>query len=111
MSTLFTKIINREIPADIVFENDRLIVIKDINPAAPVHLLLIPKKEIPTLQSVEEEDLSLMSDVVATAQMLADQLGLIGGYRLITNSGPDAGQEIAHLHFHLLAGGKLGKLG
>lgn len=111
MTSLFTKIAKGEIDADIVFENSHVIAIKDINPVAPVHLLIIPKKEIPNLQSVDEDDLSLMGEIVAVAQALAKEFELEEGYRFITNNGPDSGQEIEHLHFHLIGGRRLGQLG
>lgn len=111
MSSIFTKIVKREIPADIVFENDRILAFKDIHPAAPVHLLIIPKKEIPDLQSVKPEDISLISEMAAVAQQLAKEFGVEEGYRLITNNGELSGQQVFHLHFHLLGGRKLGALG
>jgi histidine triad (HIT) family protein len=111
MSTLFERIIQGEVPSEKVFENERFIVIKDIAPKAPVHLLIIPKKPIRDLQSVKEEDLPLMGEAVAIAQKMAEQLGLTkSGYRFITNNGPDAGQVIFHLHFHLLGGRPLGAM-
>ncbi|MGA8163449.1 MAG: HIT domain-containing protein [Waddliaceae bacterium] len=111
MSTIFGKIIAKEMPADIVFENDRILVIKDINPKAPVHLLLMTKKEIPDLQSVSEEDLSLIGEIVQVAQQLAESFQVTDGYRLIVNNGPLSGQTISHLHFHLIGGHQLGAMG
>lgn len=108
MTTIFEKIIKREIPSDIVFENERIIAIKDIHPAAPVHLLIISKKVIPDLQSVTKEDLPLVSEMITVAQSLATKFGIIKGYRLLTNNGTPAGQSIFHLHFHLIGGGHLG---
>jgi histidine triad (HIT) family protein len=110
MKSIFTKIIERELPADIVFENERLIAIKDIHPSAPVHLLIISKKEIPNLQSVSFEDLPLVAEMVEVAQQLATQFGIADGYRLLTNNGANAGQIIPHLHFHLLGGRHLGAI-
>lgn len=110
MTTIFTKIIKGELPAEKVFENERIIAIKDIHPAAPVHILIISKKEIPDLQSVEQEDLPLVAEMISVAQDLARQFGIDKGYRLITNNGTDAGQIIFHLHFHLLGGKNLGPL-
>jgi len=110
MSTIFEKIIKREIPADIVFEDDEIIAFKDIKPAAPVHLLLVPKKVIKDLQSLEKEDLHLMGKITALAQQLAKELGLDDGYRLLVNNGKNAGQEVFHLHFHLLGGKRLGPI-
>lgn len=109
MTTIFGKIINREIPAEIVFENEKVIAIKDIHPHAPIHLLIIPKKEIPDLQSLE--DYTLMGEIVKVAQKLAKEFGIEEGYRLLTNNGPHAGQTVFHLHFHLIGGRKIGALG
>lgn len=109
MTSVFAKIINREIPAEIVFENDQVIAIKDIHPDAPVHLLILPKKEIRDLQSLE--DYALMGEVVKVAQKLAEEFGVADGYRLLTNNGSAAGQTVFHLHFHLIGGRKLGALG
>ncbi|MEM1283051.1 MAG: histidine triad nucleotide-binding protein [Chlamydiota bacterium] len=111
MSTIFSKIVNREIPADIVFENDRILAFKDINPVAPVHLLIIPKKEIPDLQSVTTDDLHLISEMASVAQQLAKEFNVDDGYRLITNNGSPSGQQVFHLHFHLIGGRQLGALG
>jgi len=102
--SLFTKIIDREIPADIVFENERLIAIRDINPQAPVHLLVVPKT--PAFANVTElaiGDPALLAEVVATAHNLAT-LHASGEYRLVFNSGESAGQTVFHVHAHVLAG-------
>ena len=111
MTTVFGKIIRKELPAEIVFENERFIAIKDIYPVAPVHLLIIPKKEISDLQSISQEDCSLMGEVFSIAQRLAKQFGVENGYRLLTNNGADAGQQVFHLHFHLIGGKRLGHIG
>jgi histidine triad (HIT) family protein len=111
MSSIFTKIIKREIPSEIVFEDEELIAFKDIQPAAPVHILIVTKKEIKDLQSLQPADYHLLSKIVQTAQNLARQFGIENGYRLLTNNGPSAGQTIFHLHFHLLGGKQLGALG
>jgi diadenosine tetraphosphate (Ap4A) HIT family hydrolase len=110
MATIFEKIIARELPADILFENGRLIAIRDAYPVAPVHLLIIPKKVIPSLGEMEKEDFPLLSEVGELAQHLAREQGVADGYRLLTNVGADAGQTIFHLHFHLIGGRKLGSL-
>jgi len=110
MSTIFEKIIAKEIPSEIVFENDRIIAIKDINPIAPVHVLILPKKPIKDLQSIENEDLVLIQEIVSVAKEIAIQNGISDGYRLLTNNGPLAGQTIFHLHFHLIGGKKLGAM-
>jgi histidine triad (HIT) family protein len=111
MTTIFGKIIAGELPAEKIFENDKILVIKDLYPKAPVHLLIMPKKEIPNLQSVMQEDLPLICEIIEVAQTLAKQFNVAEGYRLITNNGISAGQSISHLHFHLLGGRNLGMLG
>lgn len=108
--TIFSKIIQGELPADKVFENERIIAIKDINPAAPVHILIISKKQIHDLQSVQAEDLPLVSEMITVAQELAKRFNIANGYRLLTNNGSPAGQTIFHLHFHLIGGRRLGAL-
>lgn len=110
MSTVFEKIISGEIPGEKVFENDRIVAIKDINPAAPVHLLIITRKVIPSLQEVSEKDLPLIAEITKVAQQLAKEFGVENSYRLLTNVGPTAGQSIYHLHFHLIGGGRLGRM-
>lgn len=110
MSTIFGKIIKREIPAEIVFENDRIIAIEDINPVAPVHLLIMPKKEISSLQAMAPEDLPLLGEIITVAQQLAEEYKIKDGYRLLTNNGSRAGQTIFHLHFHLIGGRNLGSM-
>ncbi|MCE3047713.1 histidine triad nucleotide-binding protein [Helicobacter kayseriensis] len=105
MSSIFTKIINGEIPSNKVLENQTCIAIHDISPQAPIHILIIPKKEIKDFQ---ELDLQTMNELMMFIQEVAQKLGLDqSGYRLITNVGKDGGQEIPHLHFHLLGGAKL----
>lgn len=110
MSTIFKKIIMGEIPAEKVYENERILAIKDINPAAPVHILIMPKKEFRDLQSVSSEDLPLLLEIFSVAQELATRYKIAEGYRLLTNNGSQAGQTIYHLHFHLIGGRKLGPL-
>jgi histidine triad (HIT) family protein len=109
--TIFEKIINREIPADIVFENERIIVIKDIAPVAPVHLLIISKKPIMGMQFLEKQDLPLVGEMIQVGQKLAKEFQITDGYRLIINNGREAGQTIFHLHFHLIGGRPLGIMG
>ncbi len=104
MSTVFGKIIRGELPCERVFENDMILAFKDIAPVAPVHILIVPKKEIVNLQAMTAEDLPLMGEVVLVAQKLAIQYGISDGYRLVTNSGQLAGQAVFHLHFHLIGG-------
>lgn len=102
--TIFKKIIDREIPADIVYEDDLCLAFNDINPQAPTHVLLIPKKEIPRVSDLADEDHQLAGHLILTAKKLAAQLGLDGGYRLVVNCGPDGGQEVDHIHIHILGG-------
>lgn len=109
--TIFEKIVKGEIPSEKVFENERIIAIKDIHPVAPVHILIIPKKHIPDLQSVAPEDLPIIQEIVSVAQTLAIRYEITNGYRLLTNNGSLAGQVIFHLHFHLIGGRQLGALG
>jgi histidine triad (HIT) family protein len=112
MKTLFEKIIAGELPSEKVYEDERIVAIKDKYPKAPVHLLIIPKKVIPDLQSVQPEDLPLMGEIVRVAQKLAKEFELEeDGYRLLVNHGPDAGQTIFHLHFHLMGGHPLEAMG
>ena len=111
MASIFTKIINREIPSDIVFENDKVIAFKDINPQAPVHILVVPKKEIATINDIKEEDKELIGEVYLAIGKIAAQLGIAEeGYRVIANCNEYGGQEGLHIHFHLLGGEKLGPL-
>jgi len=111
MTTVFGKIIQGKLPCRKVFENERILAIEDIAPAAPVHILIMPKKEIPNFQSVTEEDMPLIVEIMQVAQQLADEYNIEEGYRLLTNNGSEAGQTIFHLHFHLLGGRKLSHLG
>lgn len=104
MSTIFGKIISGELPAEKVFENDRILAIKDIHPVAPVHLLIMPKKEITGIQNLTKEDFALLEEIILVAQQLAIEFGVQDGYRLLTNNGTLAGQTIFHLHFHLIGG-------
>ena len=105
--TLFEKIINKEIPADILYEDDLSIVIKDINPQAPTHLLIIPKKVIPKLSDAIEEDKQLLGHLMLVAGKMAEKLDLDDTFRLVVNNGAKAGQSVFHLHLHLLSGRSL----
>jgi histidine triad (HIT) family protein len=101
--TLFEKIVRREIPADIVYEEDDFLVIRDINPQAPVHVLMIPKKPIVRVGEASSEDAAVLGKMLASSGKLARQLGVYeSGYRLVINHGPDAGETVPHLHIHLL---------
>ncbi len=110
MTTIFAKIIRGELPCKKVFENEHVIAFEDIAPAAPVHILIVSKKPVENIQSLEEKDFYLVSEIVRVAQILADRLGIAEGYRLVTNSGIEAGQTVFHLHFHLLGGRHLSSL-
>jgi histidine triad (HIT) family protein len=101
---LFQKIIDRQIKADIVYEDDRSLAFRDINPQAPVHVLIIPKKVIATHDAVTPEDRELLGHLHLVAAKLAGQLGLKDGYRLVVNCREQAGQTVPHLHMHLLGG-------
>ena len=104
MSTIFSKIIAREIPAKIVYEDDLCLAFHDVNPQAPTHVLLIPKKEIPRLVDASAEDAALLGHLMLTANKIAQQLGAGEAFRLVVNNGADAGQSVFHLHLHILAG-------
>jgi histidine triad (HIT) family protein len=104
MPTLFTKIVQREIPADIVYEDELCLAFRDINPQAPTHVLLIPKKEMPRLVDATAEDAALLGHLMLTANKIAQQLGVGDAFRLVVNNGADAGQSVFHVHLHILAG-------
>ena len=106
MSTIFAKIIRHEIPADIVYEDDLCLAFRDVNPQAPTHVLLIPKKEIPRLVDATPEDAALLGHLLLTANKIAQQLGVGDAFRLAVNNGAGAGQSVFHLHVHILAGRK-----
>lgn len=111
MATIFTKIINREIPASIIYEDDLVIAFKDINPAAPIHILVVPKKEIPTLNDVKEEDSKYMVAIFSAIRKITSDLNIQEeGYRVIANCNSFGGQEVFHLHFHILGGKPLNGL-
>ena len=102
--TIFQKIIDRQIPADIVYEDDQSLAFRDIHPQAPTHVLVIPKRRIPSLAVATDEDAALLGHLLLVARKLADQFGLTNGYRTVINSGHDGGQTVDHLHIHLLGG-------
>ena len=104
---IFCKIVAGEIPCCTVLETDDALAFMDIGPIAPGHVLLIPKKEISSLAAAEAEDQALLGHLMMTLRKLAEQLGLQGGFRVVANSGPDGGQTVDHLHFHLLGGRQL----
>ena len=104
MSTVFTKIINKEIPADIVYEDEKCLAFKDINPQAPVHILVIPKIEIRSLAEVTPEHQELMGHLLCKVKEIAKTQNLVEGYRVIINTNPKGGQTVYHLHIHIVGG-------
>ena len=104
MATLFTKIINREIPADIVYEDERCLAFRDIDPKAPTHILIIPKKEISKISEANAEDQELLGHLLLKARDIARSEGVSDNFRLVVNNGEEAGQTVFHLHIHLMAG-------
>jgi histidine triad nucleotide-binding protein 1 len=109
MSTIFKKIIDKEIPANIVYEDDDFLAFHDINPAAKVHVLVIPKKEIRNLDAATEEDLELLGKLQLTVAKVARILGINeDGYRVVTNINKNGGQEVYHIHYHILGGEPMG---
>jgi histidine triad (HIT) family protein len=106
--TIFKRIIDREIPAKLVYEDDLCLAFEDIHPQAPVHIIVIPKKEIATLDDATAVDEPVLGRLLAAMPQIAAKAGLKDGYRVVTNCGRDAGQEVMHLHFHLLGGRKFG---
>ena len=109
MSTIFSKIINKAIPADIVFESNNILVFKDINPQAPIHVLIIPKIEIPKVTDIKgSENSVLLGEMIDAANKIAKDFGIADdGFRLVFNCGENGGQEVYHLHLHLLGGRKM----
>lgn len=111
---IFCKIVKKELPSTLVFENERIMVFKDIHPAAPVHLLIIPKKHIPTLSHCSEDDAALLGEMMALIPKLAREEGIAvfgtetgtpqGGFRVVVNTGPDGKQDVYHMHIHLMGG-------
>ncbi|MCP4745755.1 MAG: histidine triad nucleotide-binding protein [Desulfobacteraceae bacterium] len=111
MSTIFTKIINGEIPTDTVYKDDQVTAFRDINPQAPVHVLIVPNKEIPTVNDIRPEDEQLIGHMFTVAKNIAQQEGVAqNGYRLLINVNRDGGQEVFHLHMHLFGGCRLGPM-
>ena len=111
MASVFTRIINGELPARIVFQDDRVIAFHDIHPLAPVHILIVPVKEIPTVDDVTPEDEAVLGHMFVVARQVAREAGIgESGYRLIVNCRHDGGQEVYHLHMHLLGGKRLGPM-
>lgn len=111
MTTIFSKIISGEMPASIVYQDDLVTAFRDINPVAPVHILIVPNKEIPTVNDLTEEDERVAGRLFLAARKIAEQEGIAdGGYRLIVNCNRDGGQEVYHLHMHLMGGRRMGPL-
>jgi histidine triad (HIT) family protein len=109
MPTIFERIMAGEIPADIVYQDEHAVAFRDIHPQAPTHLLVVPRRAIANLEAAGEGDALLLGRVLEAARGAAAALGLTaGGYRLVLNNGRDAGQEVPHVHIHLLAGRRLG---
>jgi histidine triad (HIT) family protein len=106
--TIFAKIIDREIPADIVYEDDRCLAFRDINPQAPTHILVIPRKPIDRIENMTDADETLVGHLVHVASQLAKKEGLSDGFRLVFNNGEHAGQTVFHIHLHLLGGRDMG---
>ena len=100
--TIFKKILDREIPTELIYEDEFCVAFRDIQPQAPVHLLVIPRKEIPSLAQAEEEDARLLGHLLLVCNKVAAQQGLKNGFRTVVNIGPDGGQTVDHLHFHVL---------
>ncbi|MEY2479714.1 MAG: histidine triad family protein [Verrucomicrobiota bacterium] len=100
--SIFEKIIRREIPAEIVFEDDHVLAFNDVNPQAPVHVLIVPKRMIARLAEAKDSDEALLGKLLIAARKVAEKLGLTSGYRVVINSGPDAGESVPHLHVHML---------
>jgi histidine triad (HIT) family protein len=107
--SIFTKIINREIPSEIVYEDEEIIAFNDISPKAPVHVLIVPKKHIATLNDATEDDAVLLGKLLLTAAKIAKSLGIAeNGYRIVVNCNKEGGQSVFHIHFHLIGGKQLG---
>jgi len=107
---IFCKIIKGEIPSTKVYEDDNVLAFKDINPAAPIHILVVPKQHIENVLEINEGNKKILEDVFLAINKIAKKLGIDkDGFRVITNCGKDSGQEVMHLHFHILAGAKLGE--
>ena len=106
---IFCKIINKEIPSNIVYEDNEIVAFRDIHPVTPVHILVIPKKHITSLANLKKEDEVVIGKIYSVIKKIAEQEGILEkGFRVIVNCGEDGGQEVQHLHFHLLGGKKLG---
>jgi histidine triad (HIT) family protein len=105
--TLFQKIADKKVPADIVYEDDQCLAFHDIDPKAPVHVLVVPREPIPSIDDVREDHEPLVGHLVCVARRIASEMGLSSGYRLVFNCGPEAGQSVDHIHLHLLGGRRM----
>ncbi len=106
---IFCKIVKGEIPSEKVYEDEAVLAFKDINPAAPIHILVIPKEHVANVLEVKPENMQMIANIFIAINKIAKQLGIEqDGFRILNNCGKDAGQEVMHLHFHMLAGGKMG---
>lgn len=109
--TIFSKIVQRELPADIIYQDELVTAFRDISPQAPTHILIVPNKPIPTVNDVTEEDRGTLGQLMIIAAQLAKQEGIAeSGYRLLINCGPDGGQEVYHMHMHMVGGRKIGPM-
>jgi histidine triad (HIT) family protein len=105
---LFCKIVNNEIPAELIFEDDRIVAFNDINPQAPIHVLIIPKEHFASLNDIPEEKKDILGHILLRARQIAQNLGIQeNGYRIVLNTARDSGQEVFHIHFHLLGGRRM----
>lgn len=108
-NSIFTKIINREIPAEIIYEDDEVIAFNDISPKAPIHILIVPKRQINTLNDASSDDAELLGKLILTASKIAKIKGIAErGYRIVVNCNQEGGQSVFHIHFHLIGGKQLG---
>lgn len=109
---VFCKIINKEIPSNMVYEDEKVVAFNDINPMAPVHVLVVPKQHIEKVADIDEKNAEILSHIYLVINRIAENLGIKeNGFRVVVNNGPDGGQVVYHLHFHLLGGKKMGRLG
>jgi histidine triad (HIT) family protein len=108
---LFCKIVAGELPSDEVYSDEHVYAFRDINPVAPSHVLIVPRRHIASLREVEDGDTELLGQMLVAARKIAEQEGLPNGYRVLTNTGPDSGQVVHHLHFHVIGGHKLKGIG
>ena len=107
MSCIFCKIINKEIPSEIIYEDDKILIFNDINPEAPVHFLVIPKKHIESAEKIDSENSNIISHIFIKISEITKKLELKNGFRIVNNCGADGGQTVNHIHFHVLGGRKL----